>query len=48
METESGFKVAKTSRVSISYDIQKVDELRAAEYLNFLKIYLDDPDMMLL
>jgi hypothetical protein len=25
-EGESGFKVAKTARVSISYDVQKVDE----------------------
>ena len=45
---DEGFKVAKTARVSISFDIQKVDEQTAAEYLSLLKIYLDDPDMMLL
>ena len=41
-------KVAKTSKVSISYDVQQVDDMTAAEFMKNLKVYLDDPDMMLL
>lgn len=41
-------KVAQTSKISISYDIQKVDDLQAGKYMHYLKTYLDDPDMMLL
>ena len=41
-------KVAKTSKVSISYDVLQVDDMTAAEFLKNLKVYLDDPDMMLL
>lgn len=41
-------KIAKTSKVSISYDVQKVDELQAAKFMKFVKTYLDDPDTMLL
>ena len=41
-------KVAQTSKVSISYDVMKVDDQKAANYMQVLKMYLDDPDMMLL
>ena len=41
-------KVAKTSKVSISYDVQQVGDMTAAEFMKNLKVYLDDPDMMLL
>lgn len=41
-------KVAQTAKISISYDIQKVDDLQAGKYMRYLKSYLDDPDMMLL
>ena len=41
-------KIAKTSKISISYDVQKVDEQSAAEYMKWVKTYLDDPDMILL
>jgi len=35
-------------KVSISYDIQKLDEMDAGQFLHLVKLYLDDPDMMLL
>ena len=41
-------KVAQTSKISITYDIQKIDDMQAAEYLKIVKFYLDDPDMLLL
>lgn len=41
-------KVAQTAKISISYDVQKVDDLQAGKYMQYLKMYLDDPDMMLL
>ena len=41
-------KVAQTTKVSISYDVLKVGDDEAAKYLSYLKLYLDDPDMMLL
>lgn len=41
-------KVAQTAKISISYDVQKVDDIAAGKYLHYLKTYLDDPDMMLL
>ena len=41
-------KVGKTSRVSVSFDVQKVDEVEAAQFLSQVKTYLDDPDMLLL
>jgi len=36
------------SRVSISFDAQKVDEQTAAEFLHKLKGLLDDPELLLL
>ena len=45
---ELSLKVAKTSKLSISYDVQHVDDMTAAEFLKHVKVYLDDPDMMLL
>ena len=45
---ELSLKVAKTSKLSISYDVQHVDDMTAAEFLKNVKVYLDDPDMMLL
>ena len=41
-------KIGKTSKISISYDIQKIDEQTAAKYMSYVKTYLDDPDMLLL
>ena len=41
-------KVAQTAKISISYDVQKVDDIAAGKYLHYLKTYLDEPDMMLL
>lgn len=41
-------KIAKTAKISISYDIQKVDDIQAGKYMQYLKTFLDDPDMMLL
>lgn len=41
-------KIAQTSKISISYDIVKVDDMDAAKFMDKLKMYLDDPDMMLL
>jgi len=41
-------KIAQTSKISISYDVQKVDDMEAAEFMKHIKTYLDDPDMMLL
>ena len=41
-------KVTHSSRVSISYDVQKVDDQTAAEFLHKLKSLLDDPELLLL
>lgn len=41
-------KIAQTAKISISYDIQKVDDIAAGKFLHHLKTYLDDPEMMLL
>lgn len=48
MTYDLSLKVAQTAKVSISYDVQKVDDITAGKYLHYLKTYLDDPDMMLL
>lgn len=40
--------VSQTSRVSISYDATKLDEIQAGKFMQLVKFYLDDPDMMLL
>lgn len=41
-------KIAQTSKISISYDILKVEDMEAAQFMKLVKMYLDDPDMMLL
>jgi pyruvate/2-oxoglutarate dehydrogenase complex dihydrolipoamide acyltransferase (E2) component len=41
-------KVAQTAKISISYDIQKVDDIQAGKYMQYLKTFLDDPELMLL
>ena len=41
-------QIASTSKVSISFDIAKVSDSDAAEFMRLVKIYLDDPDMLLL
>ena len=41
-------RVAYTSKVSISYDIAKLDDQTAAEFMQQLKFFLDDPEMLLL
>lgn len=48
MSYDLKMKIGKTSKVSISYNIQEVDDMAAASFLNNLKKYLDDPDLMLL
>ena len=48
MNYDLTLKIAKTAKISISYDIQKVDDIQAGKYMQFLKAFLDDPDMMLL
>ena len=40
--------IAQTSKITISFDIQKVGEMEAAHFMQMVKFYLDDPDMMLL
>jgi pyruvate/2-oxoglutarate dehydrogenase complex dihydrolipoamide acyltransferase (E2) component len=40
--------VSQTSRISISYDASKLDEIQAGKFMQLVKFYLDDPDMMLL
>ena len=41
-------QIAHKSRVSISYDVQKVDDMTAAEFMHKLKGLLDDPELLLL
>mmetsp|Transcript_5677 Transcript_5677/g.7607 ORF Transcript_5677/g.7607 Transcript_5677/m.7607 type:complete len:103 (-) Transcript_5677:144-452(-) len=44
----SGVRIAHVSRVSISYDVQKVDDMSAAVFLHKVKTLLDDPELLLL
>ena len=41
-------KAVQTSRVSISYDRAKIDDMQAATFLQQLQFFLNDPDMLLL
>jgi len=41
-------EVCHASRVSISYDVAKVDDMTAAEFIHKLKGLLDDPELLLL
>ena len=41
-------RVAHTTKLSISYDVQKIDDLAAAQFIQRLKFLLDDPEMLLL
>lgn len=41
-------RVGKTVRLSVAFDVAKVDEQSAARFMNKLKEYLSDPDLMLL
>ena len=41
-------KIAQVSKISISYNIQKVEDMEAAQFMKLVKMYLDDTDMMLL
>ena len=41
-------KVGHMSRISISYDVQKVDDQTAAQFLHKVKGLLDDPELLLL
>jgi len=40
--------VRQLSRVSISFDVNKVDDQTAGEFLHKLKGLLDDPELLLL
>ena len=46
--SQDQIRVAHTTRLSISYDVQKIDDLAAAEFMQRLKFLLDDPEMLLL
>lgn len=46
--SQDEIRVAHTTRLSISYDVQKIDDLAAAEFMQRLKFLLDDPEMLLL
>jgi len=48
LDYELNIGVSQTSRVSISYDAAKLDEMQAGKFMQLVKFYLDDPDMMLL
>ena len=48
LDYASGLKVAKTSIVSISYDVARVDDATAAKFMGLLKRVLDDPEQLLL
>ena len=41
-------RVAHLSRVSISFDVSKVDDQSAAQFIHKLKGLLDDPELLLL
>ena len=41
-------RIIHKSRVSISYDVAKVDDQTAAEFLSKVKSLLDDPELLLL
>lgn len=40
--------VSATSKISVSYDVAKVDDLQAAQFLHQVKTLLDDPELLLL
>lgn len=44
----SGITVGHKSRLSISYDVAKVDDQTAAAFMLKLKGLLDDPELLLL
>lgn len=44
----SDVRVGKTLRISIAFDIAKVDEQTAAEFMKHTKEFLEDPELMLL
>ena len=44
----SSLKVEHSSRISISYDVQKVDDMTAADFLHRVKALLDDPELLML
>ena len=46
--SQDQLRVAHTTKLSISYDVQKIDDLAAAEFMQRLKFLLDDPEMLLL
>lgn len=48
LDYKVSLEIAQTSKISISYDINKLDEIEAGKFLQLVKFYLDDPDMMLL
>ena len=46
--TFEDLRVRKMIKVSVTYDIQKVDEMSAAQFLAKIRFFLNDPEMMLL
>lgn len=41
-------RIASVTSVSVSFDVAKVDDLTAAKFVNRLRTYLHDPDLLLL
>lgn len=41
-------RVRQMIKISVTYDIQMVDEMTAAQFLAKIRFYLNDPEMMLL
>ena len=41
-------RVGTTTRLSITYNVQKVDDQSAAKFMSILKKLLDDPELLLL
>ena len=44
----SDLRLRKTVRISVTYDIQKVDELQAAQFLAKIRVLMNDPELLLL
>ena len=44
----SDLKVSQMVKISVSYDIAKIDELAALQFISKMRFYLNDPEMLLL
>ena len=41
-------RLCHASRISVSFDVAKVDDMTAANFMHKLKTLLDDPELLLL